>query len=154
MNYVDKKPGFRRTYTLRDDVVSIDGRRWLGSSFHQEFSLSKVKPEPDEHRLRDDTMSALVGMPGLVVFMVGVLAGTAIYEETPVGFYAVLALGLAAMLVGFAFGGRMRVLVFKSHDEVPLFDVASRGSRPEDFDAFTTELQARIRAANARGDTP
>jgi hypothetical protein len=149
MIYVDKKPGFRRTYTLHDAVISIEGRRWLGSSFRQEFSLKKVKPEPDEHRLKDDTMSALVGMPGLIVFLIGVLAGTVIYEKTPVGFYALLGFGLAAMVVGFVFGGRMRVLVFKSHDEVPLFDVASRGSRPEEFEAFTTELKARIRAANA-----
>lgn len=153
MTYVDKKPGFRRSYTLRGDVLSIDGRRWLGGSFHQEFSLKKVKPEPDEHHLKDDTTSALVGLPGLAVFVISVLAGATIYEKTPGGFYALLGLGLAAMLIGFVLGGRMRVRVFKSHDDVPLFDVASRGNRLADFEAFTTELTTRIRAANSGGTT-
>jgi hypothetical protein len=151
MTYIDKKPGFRRTYTLIGDTLVIEGKKWLGSSFRQEFSLTKVKPEPDEHRLKDDTKSALVGMPGLAIFMIGVIGGTAIYEKTPVGFYAILSIGLAAMAVGFVFGGRMRVLVFKSHEEVPLFDVANRGSRAVEFDAFTDEVKTRIRAANAEG---
>ena len=150
MIYIDKKPGFRRTYTLGNEALVIEGKRWLGSSFRQEFSLSKVKPEPDEHRLKDDTNSALVGMPGLAVFMIGVIGGTVIYEASPVGFYAILGAGLAAMIVGFVLGGRMRVLLFKSHDEVPLFDVASRGSSAAMFDAFASELKARIRAANAK----
>jgi len=149
MNYVDKKPGFRRTYTLSGESLVIEGKKWLGSSFRQEFSLKKVKPEPDEHRLKDDTNSALVGMPGLAIFMIGVIGGTVIYERSSVGFYAVLGVGLAAMIVGFVLGGRMRVLLFKSHEEVPLFDVASRGSSAAQFDAFASELKARIRAANA-----
>jgi hypothetical protein len=150
MTYIDKKPGFRRTYTLSDEALVIEGKKWLGGSFRQEFSLNRVKPEPDEHRLKDDTNSALVGMPGLAIFMIGVIGGTAIYEKSPVGFYAILGAGLAAMIVGFVLGGRMRVLLFKSHDEVPLFDVASRGSGAAAFDTFTSELKARIRVANAK----
>jgi len=151
MTYIDKKLGFRRTYTLIGDTLVIEGKKWLGSSFRQEFCLTKVKPEPDEHRLKDDTKSALVGVPGLAIFMIGVIGGTAIYEKTPVGFYAILGIGLAAMVVGFVFGGRMRVLVFKSHEEVPLFDLANRGSSAVEFDAFADELKTRIRAANAKG---
>lgn len=108
MTYIDKKPGFRRTYTLSADTLVIEGKKWLGSSFRQEFSLKKVKPEPDEHRVKDDTKSALVGMPGLAIFMIGVIGGTVIYETSPIGFYAILGVGLAAMIVGFVFGGRMR----------------------------------------------
>ena len=63
MTYIDKKPGFRRTYTLGSETLVIEGKKWFGSSFRQEFSLKKVKSEPDEHRLKDDTKSALVGMP-------------------------------------------------------------------------------------------
>jgi hypothetical protein len=153
MTYTDKKPGFRRVYTLGDTSLVIAGKRWIGSSFRQEFALKKVKSEPDEHRLKDDTKSALVGMPGLVLFMIGVIAGTAIYEKTSVGFYVILSVGLAAMIVGFVFGGRMRVLVFRSHEEIPLFDVADRGRRTTEFEEFTSVLKARIRAANASGES-
>jgi hypothetical protein len=40
--------------------------------------------------------------------MIGVIGGTVIYETSPIGFYAILGVGLAAMIVGFVFGGRMR----------------------------------------------
>jgi len=152
MTYIDKKPGFRRTYTLSSEKLVIEGKKWLGSSFRQEFALKKVKPEPDEHRLKDDTNSALFGMPGLVIFMTGVIGGTAIYEKTPVGFFTVIGIGLVAMIVGFVVGGRMRVLVFKSQDEVPIFDVPNRGNRAVDFDLFTRELKSRIRAANTESE--
>jgi len=150
MTYIDKKPGFRRTYTLGPESLVIEGKKWLGSSFRQEFSLKKVKAEPDEHRLKDDTNSALVGMPGLAIFMIGVIGGAVIYEKSPIGFYAIIGIGLAAMIVGFILGGRMRVLLFKSHEEVPLFDVACRGSSAAQFDAFAAELKSRIHAANAQ----
>jgi hypothetical protein len=152
MIYIDKKPGFRRTYALGVGALVIEGRYWFGSSFRQEFSLKRVKPEPDEHRLRDDTLTALVGMPGLVIFMIGVIGGTSIYEKTPIGFYAILSIGVVTMLLGFVFGGRMRVLLFKSHDESALIEVVSRGSSAAEFDSFVSELKACIRAANLEGE--
>lgn len=153
MTCIDKKPGFRRTYALGPETLVIEGQKWLGSSFRQEFSLRKVKSEPDEHRLKDDTISALVGMPGLAIFFIGVIGGTVIYEKSPIGFYAIIGVGLVAMIVGIILGGRMRVLLFKSREEVPLFDVACRGSSAVQFDAFISELKSRIRTANAESES-
>jgi hypothetical protein len=149
MTYIDKKPGLRQTYTLSDETLVIEGRKWLGTTYRQEFCLRKIKAEPDVHRLKDDTNSAIVGLPGLGVFMVGVIGGTVIYEKSAVAFYAILIVGLTAMVAGFIFGGWMRVLLFKSHDEVPLFGIACRGNNATAFDAFAAELKTRIRAANS-----
>jgi hypothetical protein len=149
MTYIDKKPGFRRTYTVSGETLIIEGKKWLGTSFRQEFSLRKVKAEPDEHQFKDDTNSAIVGLPGLAIFMIGVIGGTVIYEKSAVAFYMTLGFGLAAMIAGFIFGGRMRVLLFKSHEELPLFDLPCRGNNAAVFDAFAAELKAQIRAANA-----
>jgi hypothetical protein len=113
-SYTDKKPGFKRVYTLTDDSLLIEAKKWFGGSFRLEFALNKVKPLPDEHRIKDDTKTALVGLPGFIIFFFGAIAGTAIYEKTPIGFYLILGIGLAAMLFGFVFGGRIRVLIFKS----------------------------------------
>lgn len=147
MTYIEKKPGFQRAYTLTGDKLVIEGKKWLGSSFRQEFDLARVKPEPDEHQLKDDTNSAVVALPGLIIFMTGVVCGEPIYARTPVGFYAILGVGLAAMISGLVLGGRMRVLVFKSREEVELFDVADRGNTAVKFDSFVSELKSSIRSA-------
>jgi hypothetical protein len=74
-SYTDKKPGFKRVYTLTDDSLLIEAKKWFGGSFRLEFALNKVKPLPDEHRIKDDTKTALVGLPGFIVFFFGAIAG-------------------------------------------------------------------------------
>lgn len=146
--YIDRKIGFQRTYSLGADTLVVEGKRWFGGAFRQEFQLRKLKPEPDEHRIRDDSDSALAGMPGLGVFLVGAILGPFIYERTPRGFYAVLSVGLAAMIIGLVLGGRVTVLVFKSRDELPLIEVACRRRKAAEFEQFIGELKTRIRAAS------
>jgi hypothetical protein len=41
----------------------------------------------------------------------------------------------------------MKVSLFKSHDEVPVFDVASRGNDLSEFDAFVSKLKENISKA-------
>jgi VIT1/CCC1 family predicted Fe2+/Mn2+ transporter len=146
ITYIDNKPGSKKTYTLTSESLVIAATKWLGGSYRFEFALNKVKPEPDEHLVKDDTRRALIGLPGFCIFLVGAIFGTAIYQVTPIGFYSVISIGLAAMFVGFVLARRNRVLVFKSLVETPLFDVTDRG-RHKEFEAFTNELKERIRAA-------
>ena len=151
ITYIDKKLGFRRLYSLSDDTLVIIGKKWFGSSYRSEITLKRLKEEPDKHRMKDDTQNALVGMPGLVIFMIGVFGGATFYEKNPMGFYAILAGGLTAMVFGFILGGRIRVYVFKSREEIPVFDIADRGSQHDAFEVFITELKMHIRLSSEQG---
>lgn len=147
MNYIDKKPGLKRCYVLSDDKLIISGGKWLCGSFNLEYRLTKIKPEPDVFQQRDQTNCAIAGLPGLMLLGVVVVFGENIYGTFAVGFWAMLMVSVITMGLGFWLGGKMKVALFKSHDEVPLFDVASRGNDLAEFDEFVSQLKQNISKA-------
>lgn len=113
------------------------------------IALEKIKPEPDVHYVKDDTRTGMVGLPGLIIFMIGAFGGTVIYEKSPFAFYSILGVGLAAMIAGFIFGGKVKVYVFKSREEIGIFEVTGRGNSAEAFESFVEELKRRIHALHS-----
>jgi hypothetical protein len=147
LTYLDGTRGSRRFFTLGDESLVVASSSWMGASFRQEFALAKIKAVPDEHRFRDDSQAARLALPGLVLFLLGVGFGTSIYERTPFWFYAILVSGVAGIFGAYLFVGKVRVYLFKSVHEAPLFAIGERGRHTAEFEAFTEELQKRIRAA-------
>lgn len=144
MTYTEKSWGKTRSYSVEGNTLHLLVRKTLGGSSKVSIALQRIKPEPDVHFLRDDTRQGLVGLPGLIVFMFGAFLGTTIYEKSPVAFYAILAAGLGAMIGGFVLGGRIKVYLFKTHEEMGLFEVTGRGNQDEAFEHFVSELKQRI----------
>lgn len=150
MTYSEKSWGKLRTISVEGDVLYMSIKRTFGGGSKMSFDLKSVKPEPDEHYVKDDTRMGLVGLPGLIVFMVGAFGGTTIYANSPFAFYSIMGGGLTAMIAGFIFGGRVKVYLFKSHEEAGVFDVTSRGNSSEAFEAFVEELKQHITAVHSK----
>lgn len=146
MTYTEKTWSKVRAISVDGDILHISIKKIFGGGSKMSFDLKNVKFEPDVHYIKDDTRMCLVGLPGLIVFMIGAFGGTVIYANYPVAFYSIMGVGLTAMIAGFIFGGKVKVYLFKSQEEIGLFDVTGRGNRAEVFESFVGELKHHIQS--------
>ena len=149
MIYSEKSWGKSRSFIVEGDTLHLTAKKAFGGVSNISIDLKKIKPEPDVHFVKDDTRTGMVGLPGLIIFMIGAFGGTVIYEKSPSAFYSILGIGLTAMIAGFIFGGKMKIYLFKSHEEIGIFEVSGRGNSPEAFESFVEELKQRVRAPHS-----
>jgi hypothetical protein len=150
MHYVEKSWGYRRNFSVENETLIVTGKKFLSASFKLSFSLNQLKSQPDEHRVRDDTRAAVLGMPSLLAFAAVVGFGTEIYAKNPALFWILLGGTLAAVFFTFIFGGKIKVYTFKGHNELALIEISNRGNSESEFESFVDQLKEKIRAANLK----
>ena len=139
-------PWSKLTFQLHDDRIEMSGKDGAGSYVNDEVDLENLSGKKITIYAKDDLQKALLGLPGLLIFIGSIYFWDRMATRSTLLFYSVIGGSITMMLLGFVFAKRRKIYGWKNQHGEVILTLSDQGNSAQELDAFALKVDEAIKA--------
>ena len=145
MVFETKKAFFSKSYTLGEDCIIIEQKAKFDLEYKVEFNLRPFHLPPGVSKTFTNQFSMPIALLGVLVFCSAFLFAQSYTDFAKMMMIGLMITGLLVILSSALFRKKTNNVIYYNEDNAYIFELSENGSSPEEFEAFISELNKRIK---------